>query len=216
MKKYYYENLLANQNHVVRPNIVWAADITTFELNQGKNVYAFLCIDIFTNTSIFRTKIIPTTDIVKKLNDAIDQRFPIKPTRELIIHTDRGTQFSSQGYKNFLDQREGYIVASMSRYGKPKDNPVAERFMRTFKEHKINNITFQQELFYQIERNTKFKGYKKIFELYGKDLSLKPNLKSSPKSPERHDLDASVTSQLMIEPKYQVYQIFFRTIWARF
>lgn len=81
----------------------------------------------------------------------------------------------------------------MSRANTPKDNAVAERFMRTFKEHKINDTTFQQELFRQIEANTKFKGYKKFFELYVKDL----NLKSNQKSPERHDLNTSVASQLI-------------------
>jgi hypothetical protein len=69
----------------------------------------------------------------------------------------------------------------MSRKGKPKDNPVAERFMRTFKEHKIKDRTFQEELFYQIEVNSKFQGYRKVFNEYVKSLNLKPNGKS--KSP---------------------------------
>ena len=59
--------------------------------------------------------------------------------------------------------------------------------MRTFKEHKINNKTFQEELFYQIEINSKFKGYRKIFYLYVRNLTLKSNKKS----PEQKDLDSS-------------------------
>ena len=58
MKKYYYENILANQNYVAKPNSVWVADITSFELNENKKVYVFLCIDIFSNKiliSIFKT-----------------------------------------------------------------------------------------------------------------------------------------------------------------
>lgn len=147
MKKYYYENILANQNYVARPNVAWAADITSFELNQGKKVYVFFCVDVFSNkivASIFRIRPIQTNNIIKNLSKAIDKRLPIKPKRELIIHTDRGTQFSSKTYNEFLEQKKGYVVASMSRANTPKDNAVAERFMRTFKEHKINDTTFQQ------------------------------------------------------------------------
>jgi hypothetical protein len=39
-------------------------------------------------------------------------------------------------------------MANMSRAKTLKDKPVAERFMGTFKEHKINDKIFQQELFY--------------------------------------------------------------------
>ena len=155
MKKYYYENLLANQNYLARPNVAWSADITSFELDQGKKVYVFFCIDIFTNkiiASIFRTKTIQTNDIIRKLNKVIDERLPIKPIRELIIHTNRGTQFTSKGYNEFLKQ---YVVGSMSRANTPKDNAVADRFMRTFKEHKVNGMTFQQQLLCQIEGNLK-------------------------------------------------------------
>ena len=67
MSKNYYENLLSNQNYLARPNVAWAADITSFDLDQGKKVYVFFCIDIFTNktvASIFRTKTIQRNDLV--------------------------------------------------------------------------------------------------------------------------------------------------------
>ena len=203
--KIYYENLLANQNCVTKPNIVWVADITSFELDHGKKIYVFFCLDIFTNkvlVSLFRTKTISTNDIVKKLNEVIEQRLPIKPRRELIIHTDRGTQFSSHAYSEFIENWEGFVLPSMSRANKPKDNAVAERFMRTFKEHEISKKTFQEELFYQIEINSKFKGYRKVFNLYVRNINKKPNKKSKSKSPEQSDFDSNTASMLMIEPTY--------------
>ena len=205
MKKYYYENILSNQNYIAKPNTVWSADFTSFELVKGRKIYVFICIDLFTNkiiVSLFRTKQFTSYDIIQKLNQAIEKRLPIKPRRELILHTDRGSQFTSDAYNKFIKQQEGFIVPSMSRVNKPKDNAVVERFMRTFKEHKINNKTFQEELFNQIEINSKFKGYRKIFNLYVRSLNLKPNKKSFDKSPEQQDLDASVASMLMVEPIY--------------
>lgn len=41
MKKYYYENVLANQNYVAKPNSVWVADITSFELDENKKKYNY-------------------------------------------------------------------------------------------------------------------------------------------------------------------------------
>ena len=205
MKKYYYENILANQNYVAKPNSVWVADITSFELNENKKVYVFLCIDIFSNKiliSIFKTKTITSNDIIRKLREVVEKRLPIRPRKEVILHTDRGTQFTSKTYNEFILSQEGFICSSMSRANTPKDNPVAERSIRTFKKHKINNKTFQQELFHQIEINSKFRGYRKIFNFYVKDLDLKPNTKSKIMSPERLDTDAQIASMLMNEPNY--------------
>lgn len=152
--------------------------------------------------SIFKTKTITTSDIIKKVSRAVEDRLPIKPRRELIIHTDRGTQFSSSEYDQFIKEYQGFILGSMTRANKPKDNAVAERFMRTFKEHKIEGKTFQEELFHQIEINARFRGYRKIFNLYVKSLNLKPNSKSQDKSPEQHDINSKTASMLMVEPTY--------------
>lgn len=205
MKKHYYENVLANQNYVAKPNSVWVADITSFELDENKKVYPFLCIDIFSNKiliSIFKTKTITSNNIIKKLQELVEKRLPIRPRREVILHTDRESQFTSKAYNEFILSQEEFICPSMSRANTPKDNAVAERFMLTFKEHKINNKTFQQELFYQIKINSRFRGYRRIFNLYVKDLGLKPNTKSKMMSPERFDTDAQVASMLMSEPNY--------------
>lgn len=68
---------------------------------------------------------------------AIKKRIRIKPKIKLILHTDRGTQFSNLKYNEFLEKNNDYVVASMSRANSPKDNTLIERFIRTFKEHKI-------------------------------------------------------------------------------
>ena len=70
---FYYENLLHNYNYTAKPNVAWAADMTSFDLDKGKKVHVFFCIDIFTNNiivSIFKIKIITTTEIVKELSKA--------------------------------------------------------------------------------------------------------------------------------------------------
>ena len=52
MGKYYYENLLANQNITAKSNIAWVADITEIGLDKQKKLYIFLCVDIHSNNII--------------------------------------------------------------------------------------------------------------------------------------------------------------------
>lgn len=52
MVKYYYNNELNNQNITAKPNVAWAADITTVEVEDSIKLHVFLIIDIHTNTII--------------------------------------------------------------------------------------------------------------------------------------------------------------------
>ena len=49
--KYYYGNLLANQNITAKTDIVWASDFTTLQVSgeDEKTLQIFLCIDLHTN-----------------------------------------------------------------------------------------------------------------------------------------------------------------------
>ena len=80
--------------------------------------------------------------------------------QKLIIHTDRGTQFSSKAYNTFTKKYKKYFIPSMSRENTPTDNSVAERFMRTFKNHKIYNTTIEEKLSNSIAIDPNFRSYK--------------------------------------------------------
>lgn len=84
--------------------------MTSFELDKNKKVYVFLCIDILSNkilVSIFKTKTITSNDIVKKLRELVEKRLHIRPRRKVILHTDRGSQFTSKAYNEFILSQEG-------------------------------------------------------------------------------------------------------------
>jgi transposase InsO family protein len=203
MKKYYYENVLANENITAKTNIAWVADITEIKLYQHKKLYVFLCVDVHSNVIIANSisrKTITSSAIVRSLSKAIEKRFGSEPKRKVIIHTDRGTQFSSQAYNNFIKHFEAFITPSMSRENTPTDNAVAERFMRTFKEHLINGKTFEQATQESIISGSK--SYKSILNIYIQSLNTRPNRKTIFKSPDKHDRDVLTASLLMREPKY--------------
>ena len=113
MKKYYYENVLANENITAKTNIAWVADITEIELYQHKKLYVFLCVDVHSNVIIANSisrKTITSSAIVRSLSKGIEKRFGAEPKRKVIIHTDRGTQFSSQAYNNFIKHFEACLL----------------------------------------------------------------------------------------------------------
>ena len=203
MRKYYYENLLANENITAKTNIAWVSDITEIELDKQKKLYIFLCVDVHSNNIIASSisgKTITSSSIVKSLSRAIEKRFVAKTIHKVIIYNDRGTQFSSQAYNNFTKHFEKFIRPSMSRENTPTDNAVAERFMRTFKEHKVRGKTFEQTIQHLIISGAK--SYKKILNIFIQSLNNRPNKKTLLKSPERHDKEVLTASLLMSEPKY--------------
>ena len=216
MIKHYYENVLASQNITAKTNVVWVADITTLDLAEEKKMYVFLCIDIHTNfivSALISKKIITTQNITRKLEKSIKKRFSVNPVKRLIIHTDRGTQFSSQSYNTFTRKYEEYFIPSMARENTPTDNAVAERFMRTFKQHKIYNITVEERLSTEIAINSRFNSYRACLNKYVKSLNNKPNKKSSFKGPEKHYKDVltakehkeSRTALSRIEPAKKLF-----------
>ena len=70
-----------------------------------------------------------TTDLVARaMQRAITLR---KPSKELIFHSDRGSQYTSKRFGRLLKQQG--IQASMSGVGACWDNAVVERFFGSLK-----------------------------------------------------------------------------------
>jgi integrase len=203
--KYYYENILSSQNITAKSNIAWVADVTTLNLALNKKAHIFLCIDIHSNLIVghaISQEPIRSTTVVKVLKKAIEDRCSISNTNKLIIHTDRGTQFSSKSYFDFVNTYSQFFIPSMSRENTPTDNAVAERFMRTLKQHTMGGATIEMLLNDAILMNPNFSGYRAFLNRCVQSLNQKPNKKSSQKSPQRHDLDVSTASMLMRDPQY--------------
>ena len=58
----------------------------------------------------------------------------------VIVHSDRGSQYASNAYKNLLKRYK--LIGSMSRKGNCWDNAVAENFFGIIKKEYINQIKF--------------------------------------------------------------------------
>ena len=134
----------------------------------------------------------------------------VNPKIKLITNTDRGTQFSSQTYNNFTKRFQEYFLSSTSRENTATDNAIAERFMKTFKKHKISGIAIEEFLIQCTLKNPNFRNSRSMLNQYMKSLNGKPNRKSLNFYPERHDKQTFTAFMLMSEPIYP------KAFWKRF
>jgi transposase InsO family protein len=203
--KFYYENILASQNITARNNVVWAGDTSKLELYRGQTVHIFVCIDIHTNlivASFISKNKIKSSTIVKNLESAIKSRIKTLNDEKLIIHVDRGTEFSSKVFNNFVKKYSELFVPSMSRLNTPTDNAVMERFWRTLlKNHKIFNTTIEEELTNSLARIPNFSGYRACLNKYVKSLNSTPSKKAS-YGAQKLDNDVSTAALLMHQPNF--------------
>lgn len=143
-----------NQNFVTTaPNKVWVTDITYIPCREGR-LYLASVLDVFTRKIVgWKLGDRMTTDLVIA---ALDQAHASqKPAKGLIHHSDRGSQYTSEEYRNKLKQYK--MKASMSRKGNCYDNAVIESFHSVLKKEFIYCTKFrtkaqaQQEVFEYIE-----------------------------------------------------------------
>lgn len=67
--------------------------------------------------------------------------YKIGDTINLIIHTDRGSQYMSKEYRKFCAEKG--ISISYSRKGNPYDNACIESFHATLKKEYVHNEKFE-------------------------------------------------------------------------
>ena len=154
------DNILGRRFKVDAPNKVWTTDITYVPTDEGW-LYLAGHKDLFTGIIVgYSMGNRLTRDLVNQsLCRAVAAR---RPGRGLIHHSDRGSQYCSHDFRNYLEQFG--MIASMSRKGNCYDNAPMESFWGTLKQelvhHRryrtrqeaIRDITEYIEIFYNRQR----------------------------------------------------------------
>lgn len=144
------ENLINRQFKAAVPNRLWVSDITYIWTDEGW-LYLSVILDLYSRMIVgwaFEDR--QNTGLVKKaFLRAIVRR---KPTRGLILHSDRGVQYASDDFRKALKQYG--VIPSMSKKGDCYDNAVAESFFHTLK----------TELVYHEKYKSKAQAKSSIFE----------------------------------------------------
>jgi len=126
-----YPNLV-RELQVLRPNHVWASDITYISLSE-KFCYLSLVTDAYSR-KIVGWCLYPTLkkegplEALRMAANGMER----KPGDALIHHSDRGSQYCCGEYIGLLEDKN--IVVSMTEKGDPYENALAERVNGILKE----------------------------------------------------------------------------------
>ena len=132
-------NILAQDFKATAPNQKWVADITYLPTHGGW-VYLAVLIDLFSRKIVGwnMSDQLTTPLVTGALRNALETRRP--ETRELIHHSDRGCQYTSDAFQQILQTTN--ITCSMSRTGCCYDNAAMERFFWSLKHEWTNHAQF--------------------------------------------------------------------------
>jgi putative transposase len=108
---------------IERPEQLWVADITYINV-QGGHCYLHLITDAYSKQIMgyHVSDSLAASATLKALEMAVRNR---KYSGPLIHHSDRGLQYCSTAYINFLNKNN--IAISMTEDGSPYENAIAER-----------------------------------------------------------------------------------------
>jgi putative transposase len=124
------ENLLLGQPAPTAPNQVWVGDITYLPLKSGRWCYLATWRDTCSRRVVgwHLDAYMPTELVLIALEQALTLRQPVPG---LIIHADRGSQYTSSACRARIEKAQA--LASYSWPGNPYDNAQAEAGWSTLK-----------------------------------------------------------------------------------
>jgi transposase InsO family protein len=132
-------NLLEQDFSALRPNTKWVSDITYIWTEEGW-LYLAAVLDLYSRMLIgWAMSERMTSDlVVEALQMALWNR---KMPRDVIVHSDRGSQYCSGHYQSLLAHH--HLVCSMSKRGDCYDNAAMESWNHSFKVEAIHNEKFK-------------------------------------------------------------------------
>ena len=146
-------NQLQQVFHADEPDQIWVTDITYIRTHEGW-LYLAVVIDLYARKVVgwSMQSTMHTPLVLNALLMAVWRR---KPKSRVTIHSDQGSQYTSQEWKGFLEDHN--LEASMSRRGNCYDNAVAESFFASLKMERIKRKIYKtrqdarQDIFDYIE-----------------------------------------------------------------
>jgi putative transposase len=160
-------NLLNRDFSATAPNQKWVSDITYLWTQEGC-LYLCVVIDLYSRKVVgwANSSRIDADLLLMAFWRAVQNR---NPGKNLIFHSDRGSQYCSKRFRTALKSLE--IKQSMSRKGNCWDNACAESFFKSLKtewfydeqfktRQEANNMLFEYiEIFYNRRRMHSSLGY---------------------------------------------------------
>tara|TARA_Y100000590_G_C15735209_1_gene1018300 strand:+ start:3289 stop:3963 length:675 start_codon:yes stop_codon:yes gene_type:complete len=123
------------------PGKLLAGDITYLRLKNGF-LYLSVVIDLYNREIVGWSmgKSLETSLVLRALDMAMRK---IGPNGKVIFHSDRGSQYASEAYRNFLKNHD--VIPSMSRKGNCYDNAYVESWFASLKKERIYRTNYSLE-----------------------------------------------------------------------
>ena len=133
-----FPNLLRQRFNAYEKNHIWCTDFTEINLQGSGKCYNCSIIDLYDRSIVAtaNSKYMNSDLAIYTLTKALDSEHPAPG---IILHSDRGSPFTSIKFNDFCKSHG--IIQSMSRSGYPYDNAPMERFYNTFKSEFIHKNT---------------------------------------------------------------------------
>ncbi|WP_142257653.1 IS3 family transposase [Klebsiella quasipneumoniae] len=126
-------NRLQRQFNPDAPDERWVTDITYIRTHEGW-LYLAVVVDLFSRKIIgWSMQSRMTKDII--LNALLMAVWRRSPEKQVLVHSDQGSQYTSHEWQSFLKSHG--LEGSMSRRGNCHDNAVAESFFQLLKRERI-------------------------------------------------------------------------------
>jgi transposase InsO family protein len=126
-------NLVKQEFTAERPNQLWTSDMTYVWTREGW-LYLAIILDVFARRIVgyAMSARLTASLVTTALGHALTHR---QPPREIILHSDRGSQYASQEVRTLILTHG--LVQSMSGKGNCYDNAITETFFHTLKTEMI-------------------------------------------------------------------------------
>ncbi len=135
------KNKVNQQFQTTRPNEVWVSDVTYFRTPYN-SYYICVILDLYSRKVIaHRIALNNSTQLVKNtFKDAYETR---QPKGTLIFHSDRGGNYRSKTFCNYLKYLK--VTQSFSRAYTPYDNSVVESFFSSLKREELYRTKYRSD-----------------------------------------------------------------------
>jgi putative transposase len=134
------ENHLARDFAADEPNTKWVTDITYIRIAGGQWLYLCVVVDLYSGLVVgwSMSRCQNRQLVLQAVLMALWQRESRQP---VILHSDRGCQFTSDEYQRFLKGHN--LTCSMSSVGSCADNAAAEGFFGMLKRERVNRCRYE-------------------------------------------------------------------------
>lgn len=134
------ENILKRNFKAETINQKWCTDITYIHVQKEGWTYLASVMDLCSRKIIgyaYGTSMTAELAVEAVKNACLN----VRETKGIILHSDLGSQYTSQWFERFLDSKQ--MLHSFSRKGNPYDNACIESFHSVLKKEEIYLHTYQ-------------------------------------------------------------------------